>query len=166
MTEPIKLPPLPDYFEDFMDRTKELIFEYGQQCARTAIEADRQARGEPVSWLVYLPSEEAQRVYDSQDDPGYVDDITNVPDAVITPLYTTPQTQQIPEGYRLQPLSEFDAMMNTRTIPEGYKLVPIEPTEERARKGYEYAGTTTREVRKTYAAMIEAAPKPKGDHHG
>lgn len=40
------------------------------------------------------------------------------------PFWFAPQPPQIPEGYRLQPISEFDAMMNTRMIPEGYKLVP------------------------------------------
>ena len=43
---------------------------------------------QPVAWLVYLPSEDAQRIYDSQDDIGYVDDLTNNADAKVSPLYT------------------------------------------------------------------------------
>ena len=43
---------------------------------------------QPVAWLVYLPSEDAQRIYDSQDDIGYVDDLTNNADAKVIPLYT------------------------------------------------------------------------------
>ena len=42
---------------------------------------------QPVAWLVYLPSIDTQNVYDSQDDPGYVDDVTNHADAEVTPLY-------------------------------------------------------------------------------
>ena len=74
-----------------------------------------------------------------------------------------PQPPQIPEGYRLQPLSEFDAMMNTRTIPEGYKIVPIEPTWEML-----FAGDVEFGKRKIpsisgicYKAMLEAAPEVK-----
>ena len=46
------------------------------------------APAQPVAWLVYLPSEDAQRIYDSQDDIGYVDDLTNNADAKVIPLYT------------------------------------------------------------------------------
>lgn len=38
----------------------------------------------------------------------------------------------VPEGYRLQPLSEFDAMLNTRTIPTGYRIVSEQPDSEYA----------------------------------
>lgn len=43
--------------------------------------------GVTLAWLIYLPREQAQRVYDSQEDPGYVDDLTNNPDAQVTPLF-------------------------------------------------------------------------------
>ncbi len=46
------------------------------------------AHAQPVAWLVHLPSEDAQRIYDSQDDIGYVDDLTNNADAKVIPLYT------------------------------------------------------------------------------
>ena len=41
----------------------------------------------PVAWLVYLPRIDTQRVYDDQDDPGYLDDLTTNADAEVIPLY-------------------------------------------------------------------------------
>jgi hypothetical protein len=56
------------------------------------------APAQPVAWLVYLPSEDAQRVYDSQDDIGYLDDLTNHADAEVIPLYpgTAPKAEVAP----------------------------------------------------------------------
>lgn len=48
---------------------------------------------QPVAWMVYLPSIDTQNVYDSQDDPGYVDDVTNHADAEVTPLYEMAATK-------------------------------------------------------------------------
>lgn len=42
---------------------------------------------QPDGWLVYLPSEQRQEFYESQDDAGYVDDVTNHDDAVVAPYY-------------------------------------------------------------------------------
>ena len=42
---------------------------------------------QPEAWLVYLPSIDTQHVYDSQDDIGYLDDLTNHADAEVIPLY-------------------------------------------------------------------------------
>ena len=55
---------------------------------------------QPVAWLVYLPSIDTQHVYDSQDDIGYVDDLTNHADAEVTPLYpgTAPKAEVAPAG--------------------------------------------------------------------
>ena len=52
--------------------------------------------GEPVAWMVYLPSAHEQYIYDDQDDVGYVDDLTNNPDAEVTPLYAAPQASADP----------------------------------------------------------------------
>ncbi len=58
------------------------------------------APAQPVAWLVYLPSIDTQNVYDSQDDPGYVDDVTNHADAEVTPLYemAAPKAEVAPAG--------------------------------------------------------------------
>ena len=55
---------------------------------------------QPVAWMVYLPSIDTQNVYDSQDDPGYVDDVTNHADAEVTPLYemAAPKAEVVPAG--------------------------------------------------------------------
>ena len=42
---------------------------------------------QPVAWMVYLPSIDTQHLYYSQEDMGYVDDVTNHADAEVTPLY-------------------------------------------------------------------------------
>jgi hypothetical protein len=44
----------------------------------------------PSHWLVYLPSIQTQDVFDSQEDSGYIDWLTNYPDAEVTPLYSGP----------------------------------------------------------------------------
>ena len=74
---------------------------------------------------------------------------------------SAPQPQQIPKGYRLQPLSEFDAMMDTRTIPEGYKLVPIEPTDRMLGAALRHIDGMA-SMPSAYKAMLEAAPEVKG----
>lgn len=58
------------------------------------------APAQPVAWMVYLPSIDTQNVYDSQDDPGYVDDVTNHADAEVTPLYemAAPKAEVVPAG--------------------------------------------------------------------
>ena len=63
------------------------VFQAHQQQAAT------KTASQAVAWLVYLPSEEAQRVYDDEDDQAFIDDIANHPDAVVTPLYAAPQPQ-------------------------------------------------------------------------
>lgn len=47
---------------------------------------------EPVAWLVYVPSEQCQYVFDSQDDTEYLEVVTNNADARVTPLHT-PQAE-------------------------------------------------------------------------
>ncbi|HWN48134.1 MAG TPA: hypothetical protein VNM71_12295 [Steroidobacteraceae bacterium] len=73
---------------------------------------------EPVAWLVYIPSEHRQEIYDSQDDPGYVDDLTNHFDAEVTPLFAAPQPDRVveleAEVERLRKaLEKFTAVMRT-----------------------------------------------------
>jgi len=55
---------------------------------------------QPEAWLVYLPSIDTQHVYDSQDDMGYLDDLTNHADAEVIPLYpgTAPKAEVVPAG--------------------------------------------------------------------
>lgn len=58
------------------------------------VESLRKRDGQqPQAWLVYLPSCDAQNVYDSRDDIGYIDDLTNNDDAVVTPLYAALQAE-------------------------------------------------------------------------
>lgn len=54
----------------------------------------------PVAWLVYLPSIDTQHLYYSQEDMGYVDDVTNHADAEVTPLYemAAPKAEVEPAG--------------------------------------------------------------------
>ena len=77
----------------------------GYDAARLEIDHFRGATkmvepAQPVAWLVYLPSIDTQNVYDSQDDPGYVDDVTNHADAEVTPLYemAAPKAEVAPAG--------------------------------------------------------------------
>lgn len=71
--------------------------DYRHSTARDGWEAWQAARraqhstAEPVAWIVYIPSEANQRIYDSQDDAGYIDDLTNHEDAEVTPLFAAPQ---------------------------------------------------------------------------
>lgn len=77
----------------------------------------------------------------------------------------------VPEGYRLQPLSEFDAMLNTRTVPDGWKLVPVVPTEEMliaSMRGVDYGTGVGLEHKKKlssrqWKAMLAAALSRPGD---
>lgn len=148
----IKLPPLPYPQIPGNDYTAKDMHDY----ARAAIEADRQARGEPVyafrrKGLADFATCTKER-FDELSDNQLFD--TRI-------FYTTPQPPQIPEGYRLQPLSEFDAMMDTRTIPEGYKLMPIEPTLSMiAAARLHHEGEAYLPV-SLYKAMLEAAPEVK-----
>lgn len=70
------------------------------------------APAQPVAWLVYLPSIDTQNVYDSQDDPGHVDDVTNHADAEVTPLYemAAPKAEVAPAG-EYPPLPEHAALI-------------------------------------------------------
>lgn len=55
---------------------------------------------QPVAWMVYLPSIDTQHLYYSQEDMGYVDDVTNHADAEVTPLYemAAPKAEVEPAG--------------------------------------------------------------------
>lgn len=79
-----------------------------QQCydaARLEIDHLRGAKkskllAQPVAWMVYLPSIDTQHLYYSQEDMGYVDDVTNHADAEVTPLYemAAPKAEVVPAG--------------------------------------------------------------------
>lgn len=68
-----------------------LDFRSGYLAGHAAAKAETAEVGEPVAWLVYLPSEDGQRVYDDMDDLDMVDVLTNNDDAEVTNLYTTSQ---------------------------------------------------------------------------
>ena len=89
-----------------------------QQCydaARLEIDHLRDATqskllAQPVAWMVYLPSIDTQHLYYSQEDMGYVDDVTNHADAEVTPLYemAAPKAEVAPAG-EYPPLPDFDS---------------------------------------------------------
>ena len=78
--------------------------------------------------------------------------------------YTAPPAPvSAPAGYRLQPISEYDAMCaamlqgaagNSPAIPDGYALVPVEPTREMVRAAL-FKNTNNA----VWKAMLVAAPK-------
>lgn len=75
--------------------------------------------------------------------------------------------QQVPPGYRLQPISEFDAMqeiISRQQVPEGYAIVPVEPTPEMKMAGASSLYIMSRpegEAEFIYRDMLAAAPKPE-----
>ena len=88
-------------------RWMEEAYQAGHAAAAAAA-AETAEVGEPVAWLVYLPSEDGQRVYDDMDDLDMVDVLTNNDDAEVTNLYTASQLAaavakerepQMPEGW-------------------------------------------------------------------
>ena len=111
--------------------------------ARAGIEAERQARGEPVAKVkVQLTGGNAGIHWHAVAVNNY-DSLPLLREGTL--LFTAPQPQQ---------------------IPEGYKLVPKEPTEEMMRSAYntiesEGMVTTTWLRRTIYQAMLAAAPKPE-----
>ena len=81
------------------------LLKAGYDAARLEIDHLRGATkmmepAQPEAWLVYLPSIDTQHVYDSQDDMGYLDDLTNHADAEVIPLYpgTAPKAEVAPAG--------------------------------------------------------------------
>ena len=102
-----------------------------------------------------------------------------------TRLYTAPPAPvSVPAGYRLQPISEYDAMcaamlqgaepvttaykLNSPAIPDGWVLVPVEPTAEMLQSGisahYERSQIQIHDkpapgpMECAYVAMLAAAP--------
>lgn len=85
--------------------TENALLQAGYDAARLEIDHLRGATkmmepAQPEAWLVYLPSIDTQHVYDSQDDMGYLDDLTNHADAEVIPLYpgTAPKAEVAPAG--------------------------------------------------------------------
>ena len=77
----------------------------GYDAARLEIDhlrgaAQSKLLAQPVAWMVYLPSIDTQHLYYSQEDMGYVDDVTNHADAEVTPLYemAPPKAEVAPAG--------------------------------------------------------------------
>lgn len=77
-----------------------------------------------------------------------------------------PASVSVPDGYRLQPISEYDAMCaamlqgadgNSPVIPDGWKLVPIDPTKDMLRAGQSVVGFWLNTVH-CYSKMLAAAP--------
>jgi hypothetical protein len=181
----IKLPPLPPMYivpsvepVDYPEVAQALM-----DYARTAIEADRQVRGEPFAWAAY-DAATAELVFSDDD----------MSDSIAWfPLYTTPQPQQQtePSGYAYRyrdyaggtvlrfnsgeevngarPIEALPFWFEPQPqqIPEGYKLVPIEPTLEMIVEAAKAASQYMDECGRSsptviYKAMLEAAPEPKG----
>ena len=86
-------------------RAENAALQQGYDAARLEIEHLRGATkskllAQPVAWMVYLPSIDTQHLYYSQEDMGYVDDVTNHADAEVTPLYemAAPKAEVAPSG--------------------------------------------------------------------
>ena len=86
-------------------RAENAALQKGYDAARLEIEHLRGATkskllAQPVAWMVYLPSIDTQHLYYSQEDMGYVDDVTNHADAEVTPLYemAAPKAEVAPAG--------------------------------------------------------------------
>ena len=82
-----------------------VALQQGYDAARLEIDHLRGATkskllAQPVAWMVYLPSIDTQHLYYSQEDMGYVDDVTNHADAEVTPLYemAAPKAEVAPAG--------------------------------------------------------------------
>jgi len=58
-----------------------------------------QPQPEPVAFFVYFPNEQRQEFFDSEEDMGYIDSLTNSPDAEVTPLYAAPQSPDVARQY-------------------------------------------------------------------
>ena len=95
MTEPIKLPPLPDIPAAICpwNHSEGVVKNLLEAYATAAIEADRQARGEPVAWTTPDGREPISDAVKESRLDLYEKNYT-------VPLYTAPQPQQIPEGYK------------------------------------------------------------------
>ena len=104
MTEPIKLPPLPDIPAAICpwDHSEGVVKNLLEAYATAAIEADRQARGDPVGWE-YLYSGDWIRTTEPETHKKMGREVR--------PLYAAPQPQQIPEGYK-QTLRDFFAALD------------------------------------------------------
>ena len=86
-------------------RAENAALQQGYDAARLEIEHLRgvtksKLLAQPVAWMVYLPSIDTQHLYYSQEDMGYVDDVTNHADAEVTPLYemAAPKAEVAPAG--------------------------------------------------------------------
>ena len=86
-------------------RAENAALQQGYDAARLEIDHLRgvtksKLLAQPVAWMVYLPSIDTQHLYYSQEDMGYVDDVTNHADAEVTPLYemAAPKAEVAPAG--------------------------------------------------------------------
>lgn len=106
-------PPIPPDWSDMVAAVRELLQLHAENEALQQVYDARQLeidhlRGvtkskllaQPVAWMVYLPSIDTQHLYYSQEDMGYVDDVTNHADAEVTPLYemAAPKAEVAPAG--------------------------------------------------------------------
>lgn len=130
------------------------------ECISTGITIDRSEYPDRVRYeadsmrylIGELPDEPDILTYDDKKHSGYVEQSAPV---------------AVPSGYRLQPISEYDAMcaamlkagpVTAATVPEGWKLVPVEPTEAMLDAAYSHPASTEDRMRKQYASMLAAAP--------
>ena len=125
MTQKINLPPLPDlpsYPAEVFDRETNVVSEtvveqLMRDYARVAIEADRQARGNPVAWLRNeRGGYGGKAVFDPMVILGSPPPIKTVNGATYSPVFDAPQPQQIPEPH---PWRE-SMCSNHRSFAEGW----------------------------------------------
>lgn len=107
---------------------------------------------QPVAWMVYLPSIDTQHLYYSQEDVGYVDDVTNHADAEVTPLYemAAPKAEVAPAGEYPPPPPE---------VFQGDAL----NSNARAESDYYNADQMRAYADATCAMRAQAAPVAQGD---
>ncbi|WJJ94043.1 hypothetical protein [Neopusillimonas aromaticivorans] len=142
MTDNIKLPPEFRSGNSIPVERATIARERMVEILTAAIEADRQARGEPVD-VNWVRDGIANFIADNWPDRKH--SLNEIERGIRQIEIRPPQPQQ---------------------IPEGYKLVPIEPTDRMLRAAYHAieseAIITTVWLRKTvYKAMLEAAPEVK-----
>jgi hypothetical protein len=133
-------------FDDFYHKIKAEV-SYDHWCAIWRFISKRQARGEPVLYQsrtrpIWIGASKTWTAWknctkDQANDYRRVK-VLHDWEYEVRELYTAPQPQQ---------------------IPYGYKLVPVEPTEEMMRAGCQVPLNKAARHNLVYKAMLEAAPE-------
>lgn len=161
----IELPPLPN--DNIAQRMTEievrsLLKRYGERCATAAVEADRQARGEPVAWLRNeRDGYEGEAVFDPLVILGSAPPTKTVNGATYSPVFSAPQPQQIPENIKQVIKKAYGHLWMVNNEPGTPNQYPPEHAIYKARQLL--LGILTKEERGDgiNSAMLEAAPEVK-----